>query len=176
MRPLIIAITGFAVLMLIQATILPGNSAHSETSLPTPSGPVVLSVSGKVTLTNADGRADFDMAMLQALPQTEMRTFTDWTEGEQVFVGPSMKDLLTGVGAEGDVISASALNGYAIQIPVTDLERHKPIIAILRNGEPMSVRDKGPLWIIYPNEDQDTLTPNPNNDKSVWQLRGLEIR
>lgn len=176
MRPQIIAMTGFAVLMLILATVLPGNSAHSETKLPAPSGPVVLSVSGNVAVTNADGRADFDMAMLQALPQTEMRTYTDWTKGEQVFIGPSMKDLLAGVEAEGDVISATALNGYAIQIPVTDLDRHNPIIAILRNGEPMSVRDKGPLWIIYPNEDQDTLTPNPNNDKSVWQLRGLEIR
>lgn len=176
MRPQIIAITGFAVLMLIQATVLPGNSAYSETILQAPSGPVVLSVSGAVTVTNADGRADFDMAMLRDLPQTDIRTYTDWTEGEQVFVGPSLNDLLAEVGAEGNVIAASALNGYSIQIPVTDLDQHNPIIAILRNGEPMSVRDKGPLWIIYPNADQDTLTPNPNNDKSVWQLRALEIR
>lgn len=171
MHPRVFAAVALAVMMAIA-----GGPSWAQTTLPSPTGPVVLSVTGEIGRTNVPGGAEFDMAMLEDLPQTDMRTFTDWTEGHQIFTGPSLTDLLSAVAAEGSRIKASALNGYAIEIPVSDAAKFGPIVAIRQNGAPMSVRDKGPLWIIYPNEDQDALTPNPNNDKSVWQLRTMELQ
>ena len=54
----------------------------ADAALPMPEGPVILSVTGNITTTNAEGRADFDRAMLEALGVTRMTTWTPWTDGQ----------------------------------------------------------------------------------------------
>ena len=50
-----------------------------------PQGKVVLTILGHVSKTNAPGRADFDMAMLAAMPQRRLVTRTPWHKGLQTF-------------------------------------------------------------------------------------------
>ena len=54
------------------------------------------------------------------------------------------------VEATGRRVSVVALNDYASEIPVEDFSKYKVILALKRNGEYMPVRDKGPLFIVYP--------------------------
>lgn len=144
-------------------------------ALDPPKGAVVLSVSGKVLQTNKDGRADFDMAMLESLPQKSFSTHTPWHTGAVQFTGPLLRDVLAAVNARGTKIVAKALNDYRTEIPFDDPQKEQVIVARLMNGKPMPVRDKGPLFIIYPFDDKPALRTELYYNRSAWQLRSLTI-
>jgi hypothetical protein len=150
--------------------------ARAAEELPLPEGQVLLRVTGLIDVTNDGEAATFDRAMLYALPQHRLETYTDWTDGLQTFEGPLLADVLERVGARGDAIRAIALNDYAAEIPVTDLEMYPILLALRRNGKAMTVREKGPIWIIYPNPDPDRRHPGRQNHKSVWQLSRLHVQ
>ena len=138
-----------------------------------PKGQVVLTVSGSIT-SEADV-IEFDRDMLQALDWREIRTFTSFTEGEQVFAGPTLASVLASVGAQGSVIAATALNDYTVEIPLSDAEEHNVILAMDLNGKPMRIRDKGPIWVVYPLREEDAAK-QMFDGKMIWQLDRLSIR
>ena len=80
---------------------------------------------------------------LKAMPSTIVRTETIWTDGVQEFTGVLLADLLSQLQISGGMLDAVAINDYLAEIPVSDAIEGGPIIAYLRNGELMSVRDKG---------------------------------
>ncbi|WP_249200334.1 molybdopterin-dependent oxidoreductase [Thetidibacter halocola] len=126
-------------------------------------------------MTNAGDEAHFDREMLIALGQDSVTTSTIWTDGEQTFTGPRLAAVLTAVGAEGTAITATALNDYAVQIPVDDALEGSALLAMDRNGEPMSVRDKGPLWIVYPFDADQKFKSEVYYSRSIWQLDRLAV-
>src|SRR5918912_2298538 len=91
-------------------------STAQAAPLAAPSGPVVLSISGRINRSNAPGRADFDLAMLAALPQHEIVTHTPWHSGVQSFSGPLLREVLAQAGAGGRMLVATALNDYRCEI------------------------------------------------------------
>lgn len=151
-------------------------SPTSAEPLPEPSGPVVLRVSGAITVTNRDGDAVFDREMLRALPWTEIRTATEWTEGVQRFSGVLMVDLLERLGGSGTNVFATALNDYRVEIPVSDFQNYRVLLALEQNGVPMPVREKGPIWVIYPSKDPSGTVPLEIRDRMIWQVKSLELR
>ncbi len=161
-----------AVALLLSASLLPARAAP----LAAPAGDVVLTVSGAVAETNGSGEARFDMAMLRALPATEFTTTTIWTDGSKIrFTGVLLKDLLAAVGANGETVHAVALNDYAIDMPLADAMSGGPLLAYEVNGQPMPVRDKGPLWIVYPYDSDAQYRSELAYSRSIWQLARLEI-
>ncbi|MBI1494526.1 molybdopterin-dependent oxidoreductase [Halocynthiibacter styelae] len=138
-------------------------------------GDVILTVSGKVTTSTDSNLWEFDRAALEALPTSMIRTTTIWTDGPQVFEGVSLAVLLDHVGVEGGTILAVALNDYAVKIPTTDAIEDGPIIAYQRNDAPLSVRDRGPLWIIYPFDDNEIYRSEEYYSRSIWQLDRIVI-
>lgn len=144
--------------------------------LPAPQGPPLLTIAGRITVSNDDGRALFDRAMLEALPQYDIRTGTPWTDGIDVFRGPRLRDVLERVGAQGTTLHAVALNDYEVEIPIADARDYGVIIAVRRNGVAMSVRQKGPLWIIYPWNEVEQLRREDYYTRSIWQLDRLVVR
>lgn len=149
--------------------------ALTAEGLSKPSGQVILSISGELTHTNAEGVAEFDLAMLSEMPATSFETSTIWTEGVQQFTGVPLHTLLEAVGVAGTQLSASAINDYSVDIPVSDAQLGGPIVAYLRNGEEMSVRDKGPLWIVYPYDDNDDYQTETIYTRSIWQLDRIRV-
>ncbi|HEX9859058.1 MAG TPA: hypothetical protein VGA75_11940, partial [Paracoccaceae bacterium] len=91
-----------------------------------PVGEVILMVTGDLAVTNAEGVARFDLAMLKALGPETITTSTLWTEGVQDFTGIPLYRLLERLGARGSVIDATALNDYWVDIPVTDAVKGGP--------------------------------------------------
>ncbi|MDV7144001.1 molybdopterin-dependent oxidoreductase [Tropicimonas sp. TH_r6] len=150
-------------------------SAAVAQELSEPAGDVVLTVSGTIGATNGDGAARFDMDMLQAMPARTLVTTTIWTEGEQTFTGVELHAVLDLLGVENGEITATAINDYAVSIPVSDAVKDGPIVAYARNGEPMSVREKGPLWIIYPYDSSAEYRTETTYARSIWQLDRLTI-
>ncbi|TVP73024.1 MAG: hypothetical protein EA339_04310 [Rhodobacteraceae bacterium] len=144
-------------------------------ALSSPVGSPVLEIGGAITNTNDGPLARFDMDMLDALPQRETVTATPWHEGVQTFTGPQIADLLELVGAEGGTLRVVAINDYAVEIPVADLYDNPVILASRQNDAPMSVRDKGPLFVIYPFDENPDLFNELYFSRSVWQVKAIEV-
>lgn len=145
-------------------------------ALPVPAGEVVLVVTGDIAVTNAEGAARFDMEMLRALGAESFTTSTIWTEGPQRFTGVSLHRLLARLGVAEGTIDATAINDYSVEIPVSDAVEGGPIIAFARNDSPMSVRDKGPLWVVYPYDSVEGYRTEAVYARSIWQLDRLHLR
>jgi len=153
--------------------------AYATETLNKPTGKVILSISGNITQTNTPNkRAEFDLNMLEQLPQTQINTTTRWTDGQQSFVGVKVTDLLNLIGAKGQHIDATALDGYtAPSLDVKQMQKYNVILAYKRNGNTMRVRDKGPLWMMYPVDDYPHLKSDIETQyKLIWHLRYLHIK
>ena len=161
---------------LLLLCLAPASAARAAEPLPSPSGPVILTVTGAIDRTNAPGRAEFDRGMLEALGISQLATSTDWTDGKPIFAGVLASKLLAALGAHGSTAVATALNDYQISIPLGDLTRFPVLLALTMNGTQLTTRDKGPVWVVYPRDDYSELRSPQINDRWIWQLRSLEIR
>lgn len=146
----------------------------SAADLAAPTDDVVLTISGGISATNSGKAAALDRAMLSGMPRTEFTTSTIWTEGEVTFSGVSLKALMDRLGAEGGKITATAINNYSVEIPMDSLGDY-PIVADLMDGKPMSIRDKGPLWIVFPFDSGEEFQTEVIYSRSIWQLDRLEV-
>ena len=139
-------------------------------------GKVVLTITGKVIQPNGGTKADFDMAMLEKLPQHSFTTATPWYSVPKTFTGPRLRDVLAAAGAKGVRLQAIALNDYKTEIPAGDAQQYDVIVARLLDGKPMLTREKGPLFIVYPFDSNPELRAAPFYSRSAWQLRTLVVQ
>ena len=173
-RPHLASLAACVALCLV--LFLSETTAVARGDLGRPGTEVILEVTGAVAHRNAPAAAQFDRAMLEALGTTTMRTSTPWTDGILEFRGVLARDLLESVGADGEVVRASALNDYVIDIPIADFSAYPVLLAFEIDGNPLGVRDKGPLWIVYPLDHYEDLQDRRTMRKMVWQLRELRVR
>lgn len=145
-------------------------------ALDAPKGKVVLSIGGNIQFKNSGDQADFDMDMLMALPQHSFTTSSPWYKEAKKFTGPLLRDVLAAAGAQGTNLKAFALNNFKVEIPVADTRQFPVMLARLMDDKPMLIRDKGPLFIIYPFDTQPELHSARYYSRSAWQLRTLDIR
>ena len=157
---------------LVAMSMASGVQAHE---LGVPENDVVLTASGELDVTNVDNTAQFDMDMLMALDSTIIETSTIWTDGVQEFEGVELHVLLERLGVTSGTILATAINDYTIEIPVEDAVVDGPMIAYKLNQEFMSVRDKGPLWVVYPYDDNTDYRSEVTYSRSIWQLDRIEF-
>src|SRR3954468_22795121 len=144
-------------------------------SLAPPADKPILTISGKIGATNKDDTAQFDRHMLEALGMETVETTTPWHSGVVKFEGVPIDKLMKEVEAQGQRVSVVALNDYASEIPIEDFTKYKVILALKRNGEYMPVRDKGPLFIIYPYDQNPELKNQTYYTRSVWQVARLIV-
>lgn len=144
-------------------------------------GNPILEISGLITNSNANDAEDnpvarFDLESLRQMKQVALKVETPWTDGTVTFRGPLLSDLLNSVGATGRHMRATALNDYVIDIPVSDVESYPVILALERDGAQMRVRDKGPIWVIYPWRDFEELRTELYYGRSIWQLKSIRVQ
>ena len=166
--------------------------AFSATAQPL-EGPVLITVSGNITNPNR-GPVDefhdaffisqdvefekakaFDLSSLKALGfHTVTATYEDWP-GKLEFEGPLLKDVLDTAGAEGKVIAVKALDGYAPEIEMQDVEKYPVILALKVNGKYLGLGGRGPAWVVYPRDDFDVLKEE-DDSKYVWSTYLIEVK
>ena len=128
-----------------------------------------------LTVTGLDEPVTFNLSQLKALKPETFETTTIWTEGVQSFTGVSLATLMEELGVEDGTVEAKAINDYAVEVPVSDAVEGGPIVAYLLNGEEMSVRDKGPLWIVYPYDANPDYQSEVIYSRSIWQLDRIDV-
>nr|WP_314901028.1 hypothetical protein [uncultured Deefgea sp.] len=130
---------------------------------------IILTVTGKPA-TNAVQLTD---AALSKLPQKSMTLQTPWYPVSKKFEGPLLRDVLKLAGISSGTIRLIALNDYTISIPVSDAFQYDVIVARLLDSKPMSVREKGPLFIVYPFHEHEELRKTDYYRRCSWQLRSI---
>lgn len=152
----------------------------NATTLNAPEGEVLLVVSGNIEQTNATDSggqpvAEFDMAMLESLPVTVVETNNPWVEERTKFEGVRISTLLEIIGAKSTKFQAKGVDGYTANIQGVDFDKYPIIIAYKREGDYMSIRALGPLWIIYPFDEYPELNTEYAGVTSVWQLIDMKV-
>ncbi|QDA36515.1 oxidoreductase (plasmid) [Paracoccus liaowanqingii] len=165
----------FRVCCLVIAVSWAGGVAYSE-DIPLPEGDIILKVSGAIENTNLGDTVQFDREMLEKIGMVDLVTATPWHDGRISFSGVPLGNLLDFVGSQGETIVAVALNDYEVEIPVSDAFDTGVILALEMNGEVMSVRDKGPVFVIYPYDSSEKLNSQTYFSRSAWQVAHLIIR
>jgi hypothetical protein len=152
-------------------------SVSSADEIPMPTGEVLLTVTGDIPQTNVGDTLQFDFTTLSALDKTIVETSTIWTEGTHKFEGVSLNAFMELIGSENNntVFLATAINDYTVEIPASDAVEGGPIIAYIMDGNEMSVRDKGPLWIIYPYDSKADYRSELVYSRSIWQLDRISV-
>lgn len=148
-------------------------------ALEAPESAVVLTLTGRLRspnrLVGGEPHAVFDMSMIERMPQSSLTTRTPWYSQPRTFTGPLLRDVLAAAAAQGSILRASALNDYRVDIPMEDVQRFDVVLAHRLDDKPMSVRDKGPLFIIYPFDSRRELRTTVYYTRCAWQLKAIEV-
>jgi hypothetical protein len=126
----------------------------------------------------ADEPLTLDLQALDALPQHSFETTTQWTEGKIAFSGPALKDVLALVhagDASDEVIHLIAANHYEVILDHRLVEETVPVVATRINGKPFGIRDKGPLWVVFPYDLDTAYQSEGVFSASIWQLIEIVI-
>ena len=164
-----------AALFALTALALVPSSSHAE-KLAAPEGRVILTVDGAIGRTTDGAQALFDRKLIMAIGRRELKTSNPFVKGVHRFEGVLLSELLDHVGAKGTTLSAVALDGYTVNIPIEDARKYPVLIATHRDGKVMRVRDKGPLWVIYPVDQYAELKVEAFSNRSIWQLKHLTVK
>ena len=158
---------------------------------PRPDGPVALTITGDVGRTNRgplDPFADkllvaqgaqfarameFDRAGLAALGMQKVRVQDPAWPAAHAFEGPLLKDVLNAAGVASGVVRPVGLDGYAVDIPYSDLERWPVILALKMDGRWLPLGGTGPAWVIYPRNDSPELAQE-DDAKWVWGVAHIQ--
>jgi len=133
--------------------------------------PVILTVSGIHAESGEAVVRDLSLRDIVALDSDILRTSTVWTDGEIEFKGIRIEKLFALLDiALPELARCTALNEYQIELPMSDARETTVLMAYAKDGAYMRVRDKGPLWIVYPRGSGILDAAN----KMIWQLRKIE--
>ena len=86
-----------------------------------------------------------------------------------------MRDVLAQVGLdELETVRFVAANDYFVDIPTEDFRDYDAILAMEANGEKLSRREKGPLWLMYPISDHAGARDPIYLRRLIWQVVRIE--
>lgn len=159
----------------LAGTVLVLPPAQAAAALPRPGGKPILRVTGAISVRNDGDAAVFDRPMLEALGTVEIRTKTPWYTDRVRFEGVPMSRLMDVLGAKGRTLKVRALNDYESEIPISDFGKFNVILALKRDGHDMGVRDKGPLFIVYPYDSDPELQSQKYYSRSPWQIATMQV-
>jgi len=131
--------------------------------------------SDPILTVEADGNVtSYTFYDLSNMPQVDIKTMNNYVDDVTRFSGPTLRSVLeqNGIGPDDD-IELHALNDFFVVAPAKDAYDYDVILAILKNGQMMSVREQGPIWVIYPMDDHEELADDVYNARLVWQLHKI---
>ena len=179
------ALVGLALL----AGLFVAATAAADTKAP--AGPVILTVAGETSDANRpgyDARKDvffgyheqtfdraieFDRAMLEGLGVREISiSYKDWG-GAIAFSGPRLADVLKAAGCDGSKLFTMALDGFATEIPASEVAAHDWVVSTRADGRPHAIGGRGPLWLVFDPPGERAATEEEEN---MWPWALFFIR
>lgn len=137
------------------------------------SGQPILKLNGSIS--GATRSFVLDLAAIDAMPKTSFATSTPWHKGVTEFSGVTLKDCLAALKLGGNKLQLIALNDYAVEASVSELEAADALLATRQNGNIMPVSDKGPIFLVFPFDSRPELQHQSYYSRAVWQLAEINI-
>lgn len=134
----------------------------------------LLSIRG-ITNSGCNGDVQLNNEQLLALPQQQFVTHHSWSDEAESFSGPLLQDVLDTTCSNTKKIKLTALNDYAIDIDFSKLKQYQPIVALSVNGKRLSIREKGPLWVMLPLDDHKDIDERSLDGMMIWQLSDIQV-
>ena len=156
-------------------TVAPAN-INAGSAIPAPADNVVLIISGNITITNVDDTLVFDMATLEKLGLVKYTVNDPWLQSEVAYTGILLADLLKYAGSPDSVtaVEVVALDGYAAEIPISEVQEWPVLLATQADGQHMTIENNGPTRVIFPYDSHSDITAARN--MSVWNVERLEVK
>jgi hypothetical protein len=137
--------------------------------------PIVLTVEDHSFQSPVAHQYHFTLSQLTSLPVQQIKTENPWYSGEHVYTGFDIQTLLDQVGVSATQIKITALNNYATEIPIEDFLDYGAIFATHIDGKQLTIRNRGPLMVIYPFTDFPQIKNETYYGRSIWQIRVIEL-
>lgn len=154
--------------MALLAMLLLSSASNADDTLPLQ---IVVEGQGPVAL--------FSQSDLDSLTQQSIETTSPYFEGQIRFSGPQLEAVLQHASVsnvnDSRPITLRALNNYSVKTTTETLIENGAIIATRKSGSRLSLRDRGPFWIILPLSDRPELDNENYHRLLVWQLSHIEI-
>ncbi|EFO29109.1 oxidoreductase molybdopterin binding subunit [Roseibium sp. TrichSKD4] len=113
---------------------------------------------------------------LTEIGSTEIKThLVGESEDIATVRGVLFSKLLDHFNVSADRMLVTGLDGYSAEIPVEELQNYPVLIAIEINGDRLSVRSKGPSWVVYPFTDYPEIHDQLREARSVWQIADISV-
>lgn len=157
------------------ATVLETATLNPGQDVPTPSGPTVLTVTGKIATTNAGRGLALDLATVQRLGLRKVTVFDPWVKRQLDLQGVWLSGLVRTAGTDPAATSLhlTALDSYQVDLPLTDVMAGGIFLATATGtGAPIPVDDGGPTRIVFVG---DGLAGN-SPDQWIWSLSTIDVR
>ena len=157
----------------------------------TPTGPVVLTISGNVANTNRPAYRDkldvifryhkrafdrafaFDRATLEGLGTVALRIEHAGWGGPMAVSGPPLVDVLDMAGCPGGPLATLSLDGFSTEISPEALEARDWVVATRAEGQPLGLGERGPLWLVFDPPGERPAT-DEEADQWPWGLFFIE--
>ena len=119
--------------------------------------------------------AQYTLSQLLQLPQHEILANIPWTNETHSYSGPYLEDVLALADTTGKWLTLYALDRYQISFSFDRIRQYKPILALTVDRKKLTVRTKGPIWLILPVDDYRELDAAIYHDYMVWQLIKITV-
>lgn len=142
--------------------------------VPEPSSPVVLTVDRKIRMSRP---VRFDLPNLEAVGLIQFATSTSWTTSPSLFEGVRLAAVLDVAGADpaATTLVLTSLNDLQIRVPIADARTWPVMLALRRDGSRLSRRDRGPIWVVYPQHAFPELDHRTYHQRWLDQLKSITV-
>ena len=84
------------------------------------------------------------------------------------------QDVLAAAGAEGEMVTVQAMDGYAVEVPLAGDGRKGAVVALERDGKALGIGGFGPTQIVFPRAERADLEDMPD-DWWIWQIYHISV-
>lgn len=157
-----------------------------------PTGPILLTVTGAVENANRGAydpahdkffgyneveftqATQFDYDALTALDMVKI--MADFPKGGVVYEyeGPLLADVLGAAGAKGSKVTIQALDGYAVEMDAQTAIDQGAVVALKRDGAPLSIGGYGPTHVVFPRAERSDLS-EMSDDNWIWSIFHIQV-
>lgn len=141
---------------------------HGHLNAPPSDGQVVFRLNG------VNGARSFTLAQLEALPAVRYRATQPQLKRSFTYTGVPLRDLAALAGLDGQNLRVSGNDQFAATVQASDYQTYPVMLAYLADDQPMTAVQKGPLQVVFPNDEHPDRFPTLNyGSQWVWFAAGL---
>ena len=140
-----------------------------------PQGRTVLTMTGRIATTNADGALRLDLAALDRLGLLAVSVDDPWAKQRLDLQGFRLRDLVGLAGPEAGATSlhVTAHDDYQVDLDLAAV-RADDVLLVTRDGagRPLPVEDGGPARVVFTDAAAGRFSP----DLWIWNIETIEVR